>query len=119
MYDIPSVFSYPNLEGKYPAVILCHGTGSSKDEVGGLLVKLAEFYKEESHQPFDFAGVVKACKARIFKFFGEVDDTEKVYSSLCQYDKVDSNRIGILGFSQCARAGGISRKTSSESKSCS
>ncbi len=106
MYDIPSVFSYPNLEGKYPAVILCHGTGSSKDEVGGLFVKLAESLKQRGIASirFDFAGCGQSlAKQEYLTFFGEVDDTEKVYSSLCQYDKVDSNRIGILGFSQGAR----------------
>ena len=32
-YAIPAVFSYSQKHEKMPAVILCHGTGSQKNEV--------------------------------------------------------------------------------------
>lgn len=35
-YAIPAVFSYSPKYEKMPAVILCHGTGSQKNEVGNL-----------------------------------------------------------------------------------
>ena len=38
-YAIPAVFSYSQKHEKMPAVILCHGTGSQKNEVGNLFAE--------------------------------------------------------------------------------
>ncbi|MTI86156.1 MAG: alpha/beta hydrolase [Firmicutes bacterium] len=107
LYDIPAIFSYPNVGTKFPTVILCHGTGSCKDEVGSLFVKLAESLRERGVASirFDFAGCGESsAKGQVLTFCGEVDDIEKVYAYLCQSEKVDSYKIAVLGFSQGARA---------------
>ena len=41
-YDISGILSYKETVDKMPAVILCHGTGAQKNEVGDLFVILAE-----------------------------------------------------------------------------
>ena len=40
-YTIPAIFSYSEKNEKMPTVILCHGTGSQKNEVGNLFVELS------------------------------------------------------------------------------
>jgi dienelactone hydrolase len=105
-YDIPAVLSSPNMNHKIPAVILCHGTGSSKNEVGNIFIKLSKSLNELgiASLRFDFAGCgCSLAKEQELTFYGEVNDTQKVYSYLSDCEKIDSNRIGILGFSQGAR----------------
>jgi len=107
LYNIPAVFCQPDVVGPAPAVILCHGTGSCKDEVGNLFIKLAKALVKRgiASLRFDFAGCGESlAKQQDLTFYGKVDDIEKVYEYLCQREKVDSNRIAVLGFSQGARA---------------
>ena len=106
LYDIPVIFSYPKVGKKFPTVILCHGTGSSKNEAGNLFVRLAESLRERGIASirFDFAGCGESlAKKQDLTFYGEVDDVEKVYAYIRKSEKVDSCRIAILGFSQGAR----------------
>ena len=60
-YDIPAIFTLPETDGRLPCVIMCHGTGSSKDEAGNQYVDLADKLarKGVASIRFDFA-VVKA-----------------------------------------------------------
>ncbi|HHX79928.1 MAG TPA: alpha/beta fold hydrolase [Acholeplasmataceae bacterium] len=105
-YKIPAVFTRPDNDLKTPTVILCHGTGSNKDEVGNIFVMLAEALKARGIASirFDFAGSGER-KARMqdYTFYGAVSDTEAIYKYLCNLDNIDSGKIGILGFSQGAR----------------
>lgn len=106
LYKIPAVFTRPDADGKFPAVILLHGTGSNKDEVGDIFVRLADSLKDRGIASFrfDFAGCGESkARKQDFSFFGEVSDTEEAYSYLSKYKNIDSKRIGILGFSQGAR----------------
>lgn len=106
LYDIPAIFTYPNRGTKFPTVILCHGTGSSKNEAGNLFVRLAESLSEEGIASirFDFAGCGESlAKKQDLTFYGEVDDVRKIYAYIHESEKVDSSRIAILGFSQGAR----------------
>ncbi len=106
LYDIPAIISYPIEDRKVPIVILCHGTGGSKDENGNLFVKLAKVLNENGIAciRFDFAGCGESlAKKQDLTFYGEVDDVEKVYRYILKDEKIDPNRIGILGFSQGAR----------------
>lgn len=106
LYDIPAIFTYPNEGIIFPTVILCHGTGSSKNEAGNLFVRLAESLREQGIASirFDFAGCGESlAKKQDLTFYGEVDDVEKIYTYIRESEKVDSSRIAILGFSQGAR----------------
>jgi len=106
-YKIPAVLSIPEGEGKYPAVILCHGTCSDKDEAGSLFVALSEALLKRgvASVRFDFAGCGEStAQPEDFTFGGEVSDIEKIYGRLSREKKVDKKRIAVLGFSQGARA---------------
>ena len=105
-YTIPAIFSYSEKNEKMPTVILCHGTGSQKNEVGNLFVELSRKLLNIGIASirFDYAGCgdSKADQTKL-SFCGEVNDTKTVYQYLCTQEIVDCNNIGILGFSQGAR----------------
>ena len=105
-YAIPAVFSYSQKHEKMPAVILCHGTGSQKNEVGNLFAEMSKRLLNIGIASIrlDYAGCgdSKACQTKL-SFCGEVNDTKKVYQYLYTQDFIDCNNIGILGFSQGAR----------------
>ena len=105
-YTIPAIFSYSEKNEQMPTVILCHGTGSQKNEVGNLFVELSRKLLNIGIASirFDYAGCgeSKADQTKL-SFCGEVNDTKIVYQYLCTQEIVDCNNIGILGFSQGAR----------------
>lgn len=105
-YTIPAVFSYLEDHKKMPAIILCHGTGSQKNEVGNLFVEMSKRLLNIGIASIrlDYAGCgdSKASQTEL-NFCGEVDDTKKIYQYLCMQEFIDHNNIGILGFSQGAR----------------
>lgn len=103
-YDIPAALCLPKNKKTYPAVILCHGTASNKDEVGGLFKILARTLRENNIASirFDFAGCGQSkAPEEELTFLGEVSDTEKVLEYLKSHPNIKD--IGILGFSQGAR----------------
>ena len=105
-YHIPGVFVYPDEQNNFPCMILCHGTGSHKDEAGNLFAELAAKLVEKgiASLRFDFAGCGDSkANQQELTFYGEVCDTKMVYEFLGNHPKVDKNRIGILGFSQGSR----------------
>lgn len=81
-YAIPAVFSYSQKHEKMPAVILCHGTGSQKNEVGNLFAEMSKRLLNIGIASIrlDYAGCgdSKACQTKL-SFCGEVNDTKKVY----------------------------------------
>ena len=105
-YDISGILSYKETVDKMPAVILCHGTGAQKNEVGDLFVILAEKLLQRgiASVRIDYAGCGDSkADQRELTFLGEVKDTKKAYQYICDLDCVDQKNIGILGFSQGAR----------------
>lgn len=105
-YNIPAICSFPDDVKNFPAVILCHGTASHKDEIGDMYVMLAnELLKSGiASIRFDYAGCgdSKALPQEL-TFYGEVEDTYEVYKYLLTCDNINKNKIGILGLSQGAR----------------
>jgi len=105
-YDIPAVITTPETEGTYPCVIMCHGTGSDKNEAGNMYLTLAGMLAERgiASVRFDFAGCGDSADSGINQtFMAEVDDTAKVYDYICGIETIDTERIGIIGFSQGGR----------------
>lgn len=105
-YDIPAVLSLPAKNGCFPTVVLCHGTGVCKNEVGNMFPRLAEQladYQIASCR-FDFAGCGDSrADPEMLTFYSEVRDLETVYDFLSSHKNVDPDRTAVLGFSQGAR----------------
>ena len=82
-YAIPAVFSYSQKHETMPAVILCHGTGSQKNEVGNLFAEMSKRLLNIGIASIrlDYAGCgdSKACQTKL-SFCGEVNDTKKFIS---------------------------------------
>ena len=105
-YDIPAVFTLPESDEKVPCVIMCHGTGSSKDEAGNQYADLADLLAENGVASirFDFAGCGESSDSGINQtFMAEVDDTVKAYEFVTSQEKIDDEKIGIIGYSQGGR----------------
>ena len=105
-YDIPGVLSYTETANKMPAVILCHGTGAQKNEVGNLFAILAEKLLQRgiASVRIDYAGCGDSkADQRKLTFLGEVEDTKRTCQYICGLKYIDQKNIGILGFSQGAR----------------
>ena len=104
-YDIPAVVNMPQGEN-LPFVIMCHGTASDKNEAGNMYADLAAALAEKSVASIrmDFAGCGDSADSGINQtFMAEVDDTIKAYEYMCSNEKVDTERAGIIGFSQGGR----------------
>ena len=104
--DIPGVLSYTETTYKMPAVILCHGTGAQKNEVGNLFAILAEKLLQRgiASVRIDYVGCGDSkADQRQLTFLGEVEDTKRTYQYICDLEYIDQENIGILGFSQGAR----------------
>ena len=74
-YAIPAVFSYSQKHEKMPAVILCHGTGSQKNEVGncnslnpqlcwGEWNEQQRYYGQKKPPLYNTVGFASHCKAK-------------------------------------------------------
>ena len=105
-YDIPAILTLPDNGGKVPCVVMCHGTGSSKDEAGNQYADLADMLAEKGIASirFDFAGCGESTDSGIKQtFIAEVEDTKTAYDYACLRPEIDSDRIGIIGYSQGGR----------------
>lgn len=100
--EITGIITFPTLKSRVPAVLLLHGFGSHKNEVGNL-------YK---HLTFSLASNGIASLRIDFRGCGEssgdmsditiqrqVNDALAAYDFVCSLDFVSSDRIGIVGFS--------------------
>ena len=105
-YEIPAVLEIPKGKACAPCMILCHGTASHKNEVGDLFLKLSKELSKNGIASirFDFAGCGDSrVDEQELTFFGEVEDTLAIYEYVHHLSQIDSEKIGILGFSQGAR----------------
>ena len=105
LYDIPAVITQPQGE-KLPFVIMCHGTGSDKNEVGNMYADLADLLAERgiASARFDFAGCGDSSDSGINQtFMNEVSDTVKIYDYICGLENTDREKIAVIGFSQGGR----------------
>ncbi|OQA43803.1 MAG: fermentation/respiration switch protein [Chloroflexi bacterium ADurb.Bin325] len=99
---IVGVFNQPAGAAPVPAVLMLHGFGSSKDEVGNMYKNLAAALQERgvASLRIDFRGYGKSDGDT-----GEssldtmVADAQTAYEYLKAQPSVDAARIGVLGFS--------------------
>ena len=103
-HEIPATVCLPEGEGKFPAVVMLHGTGSSRDDPNGS-------YRETAHIlagkyglatiRIDFMG----CGDSAADYFGytfesAVSDASVAAEYMLSLNEIDSEKIGVLGWSQ-------------------
>lgn len=86
-----------------PAVLLLHGTASSRDEVGGVFGRLADALAEHgiASLRIDFAGCGESLRPQPeLTVESELADARAAFGWLEEQEEIDPDRIAVLGFSQ-------------------
>lgn len=102
-YKIPAVLTMPDEAVSIPAVLMCHGTGSNKDEAGNGYVYLANQLAARGIASirFDFIGSGESEVDYIeYTFTSAQRDIMDVLNVLESYSQINKDKIGILGWSQ-------------------
>lgn len=102
-YKIPAIYSTPSETGKYPAVILLHGTASNKNEVGDLYALLAKQLRDNQIASIriDFAGTGDSQVDYLkYTLDSALADANRARQFLREQPQIDSDDIAVLGFSQ-------------------
>jgi dienelactone hydrolase len=108
-YVIPGTFTLPRAggaHGRYPTVLLLHGTASQKDEVGDMYRRLATKLGERGYASLriDFAGSGDSTLPQTaFTYDEEVSDTRTALTWLTEQPQVRADALGLVGFSQGGR----------------
>lgn len=104
--DLPNgivgTLAVPEDGAKGPAVVMLHGFGSSRDEVGGLFAMQAEALAAEgiASLRIDFRGYGESSGDMADTTLeGLVADATAARSYLAEVDGVDAARIGVIGYS--------------------
>lgn len=97
-YKLDAFIYSPKEDGKYPAILMCHGFLSAKDELGELPEKISE--QGYIVLTFDFTGHGKSEGDRgYFRSISHLDDTERALKTLFEFEKTDTERVAIVGHS--------------------
>ena len=99
---IAATFTLPDGATLAPVVLMLHGFGSSRDEVGGMYAREAAALAEQgiASLRIDFQGFGKSDgDTGATTVQGQVADAEVALAALATLDGVDPARIGVLGFS--------------------
>ncbi len=103
-YDIPATVCMPTGEGPFPAVVMLHGTGSTRDEAGdgykyGAPV-LASKYGIATIR-IDFPGNGESTADYMqYTFKSAVADAKAAADYMAGLDKINGDAIGVMGWSQ-------------------
>lgn len=107
-YDIPAIFSIPDKKSDQQtmaAVIMLHGTGTQKDEVGNLYKLLSQKLEALGIASIriDFAGSGDSKTSDLeYSLSSAVLDGKTAFNYLQANPQIDKTRIGVIGFSQGA-----------------
>lgn len=101
---IPATLCVPAGEGKFPAVVMLHGTGSNREEAGNgyktAAPVLAEKYGLATIR-IDFIGCGDSTgDYKDYTFDSAVADAVAAVNYLKTLDNIDGENIGIMGWSQ-------------------
>jgi uncharacterized protein len=112
-HTVPGTFTRPKAGGaggKYPTVLLLHGTASSKDEVGDMYKRLATKLAARGYASLriDFAGSGDSRQPETaLTFTGEVADSRAALDWLSSEHNVNPGALGLVGFSQGGRVAAV------------
>lgn len=101
-YDIPAILATPDEDGTYPGIVMVHGFGSEKNEVGNFYKRLAGKLADNGIASirFDFPGSGDhALGFEATDINRMINDTFTVLNWFETQEIIDANKIGLLGFS--------------------
>lgn len=103
-HQIPATICAPTAEGVYPAVVMLHGTGSSRDEAGNgykmAAPVMAEKYGIVTIR-FDFMGSGESTADYAnYNYTTAVADAVVCAEYVGAMENVDADKIGVMGWSQ-------------------
>lgn len=104
-YDVPGILSIPDMEGPFPAILMLHGTGTQKNEVGDLYKKLAILLKQRgiASLRIDFSGCGDSKNSDLsYSLSSALGDAHCALNFMKNHHDIDDERIGVIGFSQGA-----------------
>jgi pimeloyl-ACP methyl ester carboxylesterase len=99
---IKGTLAVPDTGATGPAVVMLHGFGSSRDEVGGLFAMQAAALAEQgiASLRIDFRGYGESAGDMADTTFeGMLEDVATARTYLSQVKGVDARRIGVVGYS--------------------
>jgi pimeloyl-ACP methyl ester carboxylesterase len=99
---IKGTLAVPDAGATGPAVVMLHGFGSSRDEVGGLFAMQAAALAAEgiASLRIDFRGYGESAGDMADTTFeGMLEDVATARTYLSQVEGVDAKRIGVVGYS--------------------
>jgi pimeloyl-ACP methyl ester carboxylesterase len=99
---ISATLNMPDSTAPVPAVLLLHGFGSSKDEVGGMYTRVATALAQKgiASLRIDFAGFGKSDgDTGSTTIEAQLEQAKAAFAVLKGTKGVDANRMGVLGFS--------------------
>lgn len=103
-HEIPATVCMPTAEGTYPAVVMLHGTGSSRDEAGNgyayAAPVLAETYGIATIR-IDFMGNGDSTADYMgYTYESAVGDAMKAAEYMQSQSNIAADKIGVMGWSQ-------------------
>ena len=103
-YGIPATVCLPAGEGPFPAVVMLHGTGSTRDEAGNGYAYAAPVLAEKygiATIRIDFPGNGDStADYMLYTFRSAVADAKAAADYMAALDVIDGDRIGVMGWSQ-------------------
>lgn len=101
-HGIAATLSLPDGPGPFPAVLMLHGLGSSRDEVGGILADAALALADAgiASLRIDFRGFGKSDgDTGAFTLERQNQDAQIALRALAATRGIDAGRLGVTGFS--------------------
>lgn len=103
-HQIPATVCLPAEEGKHPAVVMLHGTGSNRDEAGGGYKTAAPILAEKygiATIRIDFMGNGDStADYKGYTFASAVADAMAAANYMASQEGVNPDAIGVMGWSQ-------------------
>ena len=102
-HTIPAIVTLPTAEGKFPGVVMLHGTGSEKNEAGGGYAIAAPILAGQGIATirFDFMGNGESTADYVnYNYTSAKVDAKAAADYLTGLDAVDAAKLGVMGWSQ-------------------
>ena len=103
-YEIPATVCIPTGEGPFPAVVMLHGTGSTRDEAGNGYLYAAPVLSEKygiATIRIDFPGNGDSKADYMqYTFKSAVADAKAAAEYMAGLDNIKGDAIGVMGWSQ-------------------